>query len=598
MRLQNHIIFRNAYSRYLNSFLFVMNSSSIKNAIFTAFLAVIVPVVVQAQCISGNCQNGSGVMRFSSGAVYTGEFVSGKIHGRGVLDFTNGNRYSGDWQNGIREGQGKMSFKNGNQFEGAFIHNRMTGYGIMQYANGDRYKGNWLSDQPQGKGNYAFKTKEVYDGDFASGKFEGQGSMTYIDGARYTGGWKDNRKQGTGRFTATDGKVTEGTWDNGELVMQGSESNLTGTQPAATTPTNTTVSAGSSATYTRPDINNLRNCGTKYCASGQGYYDFPDGSRYIGEFANGMPQGEGKCFYANGDIYEGGWNVNAPNGEGVMRFTSGRVYGAVWMNGSPVKELEANQPMPNVGPVSMEASSNVRIWAVVVGVADYNHMPKLKYTDNDAYEYAAFLKSVEGGGLPERQVRVLIDEEATRNNILIAIQTQFQKADANDMVIMYFSGHGLEGCFLPYDYDGMNNKLLHQDVLKVFRDSKAKYKLCLGDACHSGTLTNTMAAKSPTRVTLDRYYEAFEQSSGGIALLMSSKGEEVSLEDSGLRRGVFSHYLIKGLKGEADVNGDKIVTISELSKYSYDKVRAYTQRQQTPVITGDYDPDMPVGVVR
>ncbi len=536
-------------------------------------------------------------MKFSSGAVYTGEFVNGKPQGKGVLDFTNGNRYSGEWQNGVREGQGKLAFKNGNLYEGSFVANRLNGYGIMTYANGDRYIGNWSSDQPNGKGRYEFKTREIYEGDFVRGKFEGQGTMTYVDGSRYSGGWKDNRKQGAGKFRSNTGQISEGTWDSGELVMQtNSEGGLTGAKPIEANQTTDTSSRPSSTS--RPDISKMRNCSAKYCASGTGYFDFPDGSRYIGNFINGMPDGEGKCFYANGDVYEGGWHVNAPNGEGVMRFASGRVYGAVWMMGSPVKELDAVQEMPDAGPVSVEVSKNVRIWAVVVGVADYNHMPKLKYTDNDAYEYAAFLKSVEGGGLPDKQVKVLVDEEATRNNILIALQTQFKKADANDMVIMYFSGHGLEGCFLPYDYDGMNNKLLHSEVLQVFKQSKARFKLCLGDACHSGSLNNSLAAKSPAKVTLDRYYAAFEESTGGTALLMSSKGEEVSLEDSGLRRGVFSHYLIKGLKGDADINSNKIVTIHELYRYVHEKVRSYTQRQQNPIITGDYDPDMPVGVVR
>jgi hypothetical protein len=573
----------------------------IKVSLCFLFLTAFLSQEAIGQCISGNCVNGKGVMKFSSGAIYTGDFFNGKIHGQGVIDFTNGNRYSGQWESGVRNGQGKLAFKNGNLYEGSFIQNRMNGYGIMTYANGDKYQGNWLTDQPNGKGVYYFKSKEVFDGDFVAGKFHGQGKMTYIDGSHYTGGWKDNRKDGFGYFVTNTNKKMEGTWSNGEMVMEGKPSS--GAKPSSPATQNSDIASAASTTTNTgtqvgaPDISKMRNCGTKYCASGQGYYDFPDGSRYIGEFNNGMPYGEGKCFYANGDRYEGGWNSNAPNGEGIMYFTSGRVYGAVWVNGTPVSELNPNQPFPDIGPVSTVVTSNVRIWAVVVGVADYNHMPKLKYTDNDAYEYYSFLRSVEGGGLSENQVKVLTDEEATRNNILIALQTQFKKADANDMVIMYFSGHGLEGCFLPYDYDGMNNKLMHKEILSIFQQSKAKYKLCLGDACHSGTLTS-LAAKSPATVTLDRYYAAFDDSAGGTALLMSSKGEEVSLEDSGLRRGVFSHYLIKGLKGEADTDANKIVTIGELHKFVYEKVRSYTQKQQTPVITGDYDLEMPVGVIR
>ena len=70
---------------------------------------------------------------------------------------------------------------------------------------------------------------------------------------------------------------------------------------------------------------------------------------------------------------------------------------------------------------------------------------------------------------------------------------------------------------------------------------------------------------------------AFDNSTGGTALLMSSKGEEYSLEDQGLRQGIFSHYLIRGLKGEADKNKNKIVTIQELYDFVFKKVRNYTK---------------------
>jgi hypothetical protein len=58
-----------------------------------------------------------------------------------------------------------------------------------------------------------------------------------------------------------------------------------------------------------------------------------------------------------------------------------------------------------------------------------------------------------------------------------------------------------------------------------------------------------------------------------MVLMMSSKAEETSIEYRGLRQGVFSYYLIKGLKGEANSNRDKIVTITELYDYVKKNVR-------------------------
>ena len=80
--------------------------------------------------------------------------------------------------------------------------------------------------------------------------------------------------------------------------------------------------------------------------------------------------------------------------------------------------------------------------------------------------------------------------------------------------------------------------------------------------------------------------------------MLSSKQEETSLESSGMRQGVFSHYLIDGLKGASDLNKDRIITIRELYDYVYANVKKFSGNAQTPVIAGNYDNNMPVGVVR
>ena len=104
--------------------------------------------------------------------------------------------------------------------------------------------------------------------------------------------------------------------------------------------------------------------------------------------------------------------------------------------------------------------------------------------------------------------------------------------------------------------------------------------------------------KAPYSKKLNDYYNQFNDSKGGLALLMSSKETEYSLEDHGLRQGVFSHYLMRGLKGEANTNNDQIISIGELYKYVNHNVRLYTGNIQTPTITGDFDKNMPVGMIR
>ncbi len=184
------------------------------------------------------------------------------------------------------------------------------------------------------------------------------------------------------------------------------------------------------------------------------------------------------------------------------------------------------------------------------------------------------------------------------------MRNTFLKADENDVALFYFSGHGVEGAFIPVDFDGFSNRLYHHEIRQILDGSRAKHKVVLGDACHAGSLysstmeSDALASRNIMANMLERYYSAFENTAGGMALLMSSKGQEVSLEDSGFRSGVFSHFLIRGLKGEADYDHDQIVTIEEVYDFTSKNVSSYTVGAQTPVLSGQFDMSMPVSVVR
>lgn len=181
----------------------------------------------------------------------------------------------------------------------------------------------------------------------------------------------------------------------------------------------------------------------------------------------------------------------------------------------------------------------IKTYAVIVGVAKYNSIKSLRYPKDDAYRFYAHLKSVEGGSIPEQNISLLIDEEASNSNILKKLKIIFSKAGINDRVIFYFSGHGNNGYFLPYDYDGYNNKLLHTEISEIFKQSKAKYKICIADACHSGSFEKD---KSVSSDVLDSYYSTLNSSTGGFVLLMSSAADETSIETDGNRQGAFSFF--------------------------------------------------------
>lgn len=525
----------------------------------------------QIECLSGDCISGQGACIYPSGARYEGQFREGKPNGKGVLSFSDGREYTGDWKNGYRHGMGILSYPNGDKYTGEFDANQFDGRGIMAYASGNRYEGPWQDGKQEGRGVFFFANGDRYEGQFRRGLCEGEGAMFYSDGSVYSGQWANNVRHGRGKLSFPDGEEITGEWGEGQYLTDWSKLAFHG------------------------DTANLPNCNLLYCQQGPGKYTYGDGSVYVGDFFNGQPEGSGTVYYASGSRYEGGWKQHTPHGRGVMYYHNGRIVGAIWDFGKPVKKLFEQGESEGPAPIPIDRDPQVKIWAVVVGAATYTHMPPLRYTDDDAYQLYAFLKSPEGGALPDEQVRLLIDEEAARKNILNALRATFLRADENDVILFYFSGHGLQGSFLPVDFDGYNNQLRHDEIKALLEESRAKHKIVLADACHSGSL---LSMKTPLQIALKRYYEAFEQSSGGMALLMSSKGEEYSLEDGGLRSGIFSHFLVRGLKGAANQNGDELVTIQELFDYVHQNVRMYTGNIQTPTLTGQFDPKMPVAFVR
>lgn len=536
-----------------------------------------------ASCISGNCNNGKGTYLFNDGSKYVGTFFKSQPHGSGIFYLSDGSKYEGEFSQGEKNGKGKMTFATGDVYLGNFSAGVFSGLGKMMYRNGDVYTGYWVNGKSSGKGRYVFSDGDYYVGGFLEGEFSGAGKLVRKDGSYYEGQWMKSRKHGEGVASASGKKMKQKYHMN--KLLQESKYEETITPP--------TVIADQ-----KPK---LKDCTKQYCNNEKGIFKYGDGSIYKGDFVNGEGSGIGMCLYANGDRYEGGWKNHAPHGKGTMHFDNGTVYAAIWDDGVPVEKINPSNPTidgtsDKHTPIFAKDDGQTEIFALIVGVASYNHMQSLKYTDDDAYQLYAFLKSPEGGAIPDDNIKILIDDAATNKSITQELNSIVSKADQNDVIMLYLSGHGLDGAFVPSDFDGKKGQMSYSQILDLLNSSDAKHKLFITDACHSGSMI--ASARSPWNVAVEKFYSAYNTINGGTAIMMSSKKEEVSLEYGGLRQGIFSHFLIKGLKGNADKNMDKLITVTELYDYISVNVKSYTLNAQNPEIMGDFDKNMPVGLIR
>lgn len=261
------------------------------------------------------------------------------------------------------------------------------------------------------------------------------------------------------------------------------------------------------------------------------------------------------------------------------------------------------QSSPQTPPPVATPPSRPKVWAVCIGVSDYAQnlnvagLNDLTYCHIDAEKMYNFFRSTEGGSVPANQLSLLTNKQATKENILRECNRIFTQAAETDLIIFYFSGHGGRNLFCTHD-----NSLQHNELKNIIYGSKAKKKLCIADACHAGSWNKASLvdkAISSTQAT-DMYYEALGNSGDGIALFMASQTNETSIDDFELRQGLFTYYYIEGLKGFADTDFDKIITVQELYDYVKKKVStralAKWNNAQNPVLNGTFDHSMPVGV--
>ena len=279
-----------------------------------------------------------------------------------------------------------------------------------------------------------------------------------------------------------------------------------------------------------------------------------------------------------------------------------------------ITKNKTNQQVRNVESVEKVVDTKVKEkWAVIIGISKYKDSSiNLEYADRDAQGIYDILTQEKDGFFKKDHIIKLINEEATVQKIRSALSKFLKKPDKDDLFLLYFACHGsidpeiTERCYiLPYDtdLDELESTSLPMDQIRTsIRDYlKAERKIIIADACHSGNIVGDGTRSSQSLEIVNNYLKALANSLEGTALLTSAEAREVAREGKewGGGHGVFTHYIIEGMKGEADGYGggqeDGIISIGELFEYVSNKVREATSYMQHPLIgSSPFDRKLPI----
>lgn len=247
-------------------------------------------------------------------------------------------------------------------------------------------------------------------------------------------------------------------------------------------------------------------------------------------------------------------------------------------------------------------------FALIIGIGRYHNLRPLNKSCSDARDVSEIL--TQQCGYPESQVVLLQEDDASKSNISDRLDWLARRANEESTVIIFFSGHGAQriGGFEPGEYlcpvaaDWYNLRgtaISNEEMSSALRAIKARKIVVLLDACHSGGVGKLKDASLRIKAGLSQEtYTELSKGEGRI-LISSCKPDEVSWELENMRNGLFTHYLLDGLRGAA-ADSDSMVSVLDLFQYVYAGVVEHARKigkAQTPLLKAEAG-DFPIAIVR
>ncbi len=236
---------------------------------------------------------------------------------------------------------------------------------------------------------------------------------------------------------------------------------------------------------------------------------------------------------------------------------------------------------PEAKPVPLDIKFGDYV-ALVIGNNDYKQLPKLETAVHDAQTVAGILQKRYA-----MDVRLLVN--ASRYDILSAMNDLRQELTDTDNLIIYYAGHGEldrannRGHWLPVDSepDSTANWISNIQITDVLNAMSVRQVLVVADSCYSGTLTRSSLASLEAGMSGEMRNNWLKMMAKKRArVVLSSGGVQPVLDSAGGKHSVFASAFIDVLNGNADVlEGQKLY---HLVSQRVTSVRAAAEIEQLP----------------
>lgn len=250
---------------------------------------------------------------------------------------------------------------------------------------------------------------------------------------------------------------------------------------------------------------------------------------------------------------------------------------------------EKRGPVSDVDSPARRAAERPDDFALVIGIEDYQSLPKADYGVRDAKTVRRHLEAL---GFPSRNIISLEGSQATGNKLKSYLEEWLPlNVKPSSTLFVYYSGHGApdtktgEAYLVPWDGDASFLKSTAYPLKKLYADlskTKAKRVIVALDACFSGAGGRSVLAKG-SRPLVAKIDDGSASAGPRVTVLAAASGEEItgSLDEQG--HGMFTYFLLKGLS-EGKRTAKELH--ESLSPRVQDEARRQN-RQQTPLLLGD-----------